>query len=188
MSDTMRDAPIGHLVALPGKPFAITVPVGKMALLEGHHNAPLYLAAAPAPPVPSSVQEIMPLVNAYTESCMKAAALLEDGVIDEADSICRAALKPLQAALVALVDDNHRLKFELDGINAMRRPAMEEHAARWMWARKNLLSACFQSGKHNSGQTSITPTGEANTDWYWDKIADQFRGIAPEQGENHGND
>ena len=50
-----------------------------------------------------------------------------------------------------------------------------QDAARWQWARKNLLSATFQSGKHNSGQTSIQPFNEANTDWYWDRVADDFR-------------
>jgi len=59
-----------------------------------------------------------------------------------------------------------------------------EHEARWQWARKNLLSATFQSGRHNSGATSLSPVGEANTDWYWDRVVDDLRAPST-QGVSH---
>lgn len=79
-----------------------------------HQYTPAAQADRPSPPVPSSVQEIMPLVNAYVRACGEFLISGEDSA-DE-------ALKPLQDALTALVDDNHRLRFELAGVNAMRRP------------------------------------------------------------------
>lgn len=170
MSDTVRDAPIGYLVALPGKPFAITVPVEKMDLLEGHHNAPLYLAATPAPPAPQSVQDIMPLLNAYVWACVNFEQAKLPGIeafqSAEYAKLCATSL-PLQAALTALVDDNHRLQFELDGVNAMRRPLSDEivdSITEQQWGRP---SADVMFLAHRSYARAI----------------EKAHGIAPEQGE-----
>lgn len=80
----------------------------------------------PAPPVPASVQEIMPLLNAYVRACTSIEASLAAGAhlaqLRHDRAQCEAKFKPLEAALTALVDDNHRLKFELDGVRAMRGP------------------------------------------------------------------
>lgn len=75
----------------------------------------------PAPPVQQSVQEIMRLMRPYISACIKASRtpLTE---IETASEAYDEAFQPLEAALTALVNDNHRLKFALDGVNAMRKP------------------------------------------------------------------
>lgn len=116
----------------------------------------------PAPPVPSDVQEIMPLVNAYVRACGE---FLISGD-DSADE----ALKPLQAALTALVDENHRLRFELDGVNAMRRPLPEEKI--YFLAESLLTHQIY--GAEVSGAVLFA------------RVIEKLHGIEPEQGGNHG--
>jgi hypothetical protein len=45
-------------------------------------------------------------------------------------------------------------------------------AARWQWARANLLSASIQSGPHKQNVTNVNPIGDANTAAFWDAFAD----------------
>lgn len=79
--------------------------------------------AVPAMPVPNSVQEIMPILLHYVAHYMAACVKFNHAPrsqIEEAESEVQEAFKPLEAALTALVEENHRLKFALDGVNAMR--------------------------------------------------------------------
>lgn len=106
------------------------------------------IAELESPPVPDSVQEIMRLMMPYVRACLDFATAFPEGELEGADAACAEALKPLQAALTALVDDNHRLKFELDGVNATRpAPSMTTmqaiYAKAWMraadWANRHDL-------------------------------------------------
>lgn len=59
-------------------------------------------------------------------------------------------------------------------------------AARWQWARANLLSASIQSGPHKQNITSVNPIGDANTATFWDAFADVALTAAhPETGADH---
>ena len=141
MSDTMRDAAWKLVPVEPSEQMIEAgINVKRMRLLdsvkairEGRDPEELMgktagaeyramLEAAPAPPVPSSVQEIMPLVNAYVAACIGFAIPKHNrDHLDDAAKV-QAAFAPIEAALTALVEKNHELQFSLDGVNAMRRP------------------------------------------------------------------
>lgn len=79
----------------------------------------------PAPPVPADVQEILRLVQPYIAACLQFNYTPVER-IEEAEADVNAAFKPLEAALTALVDENQQLKFELAGVNAMRKPLTDK--------------------------------------------------------------
>ncbi|MGH8649496.1 MAG: hypothetical protein ACREUP_09350 [Burkholderiales bacterium] len=70
------------------------------------------------PDTPSSVQEIVSLMMPYVAACVKFNNTPRDG-IGAADAEVTAAMGPLKTALDALVEERDRLRFELDGVNAM---------------------------------------------------------------------
>ena len=110
-------------------------------------NDAIEILAAPAPPVPASVQEIMRLMGPYIEACVKFNNA-HRGIIDDALVEIEDAFAPLEAALTALVEKNHELQFSLDGVNATRpAPNMDTmqaiYAKAWMraadWANRHDL-------------------------------------------------
>ena len=138
------------------------------------------LEAAPAPPAPSSVQEIMRLMMPYVSACGE----FDDastGQLEEAEARVAAAFKPLQAAITALVEKNHELQFSLDGVNAMRRlPTPDQQDISGWW---------------NSVKDSLAWSGAiVGLEWaeLWPEAQDMLKvlvkathGIKPEQGESH---
>lgn len=167
----------------------------------------------PAPPVPSSVQEIMRLMMPYVLACVRFAKT-PTWQIDYGTPDVRAAFAPLEAALTALVDDNHRLKFELDGVRAMRgpewisvdsaRPVMaddDDDVEVWTWdgtsVREDEYGAIFEQPagpavggwvRVGDGFSGDSYTREA-THWMLrhKPMPPPTHGIEPEQGGNHGN-
>ena len=88
------------------------------------------MAALAAKPAPSSVTEIVSLMMPYVRACTRFCNTPR-GQIDAAEAEVQAEFKPLEAALTALVEERDRLRFALDGVNAMakleqREPLSEE--------------------------------------------------------------
>lgn len=130
-SDTMRDAAKIEASALYESEDTYNYPEEAMAKAFERGVAWQAAQSQPAPPVPSSVQEIMELMMPYVRACVDA----QTTPIDKADykpGEVTAAFAPLEAALTALVEKNHELQFSLDGVNAMRRPLTEGHV-RGIW-------------------------------------------------------
>ena len=86
-----------------------------------YHAAIAAAPSQPAPLVPQTVQEIMRLMGPYISACVNCGVNNVTGRTSlqfEADAAkIDAAFKPMQAALVALVEKNHELQFSLDGVN-----------------------------------------------------------------------
>lgn len=132
MSNTTRDANAGLLesakVALNEMCFT-SAPRNSFTDAVDALDAAITKAQAaqsqPAPPVPQTVQEIMRLMNVWVSACIELDRRPVRAFADAQREKCEEAFKLLQAALTALVDDNHRLQFELDGVRAMRGPLTE---------------------------------------------------------------
>ena len=77
-------------------------------------------------PVPDTVAEIVQLMMPYVAACVRFNSTPMAG-IEYAEDAVKAAFKPLESALIALVEKTHELQFALDGVNAMREVA--EHQA-----------------------------------------------------------
>ena len=123
MSDTMRDSDLNELAKIYAASYAS--PHHITFTLDGLKNLIAQAAQSqPAPPAPASVQEIMRLIQPYVAACLKFNYMPME-LIEQAEADVNAAFKPIEAALTALVDERDRLKFELDGVNAMRGPLME---------------------------------------------------------------
>ncbi|WP_321867269.1 hypothetical protein [Paraburkholderia tropica] len=76
--------------------------------------------------------------------------------------------------------DASDIEYVLAHSDAVQAPNDEirRYAARWEWARSNLLSASIQSGPHKQNVTSINPVGDATVDAFWDTLADAAIGAA----------
>lgn len=143
------------------------------------------LEAAPAPPVPQTVQEIMRLMNPYVAACVKFNNA-HRGIIDDALVEAEDAFKPLEAALTALVEKNHELQFALDGVNAMRRPLTD--------AVDHAHEILRRQGYHRNGDHFVNVNLRGAEAMHVTTIATivhaaiaaPTHGIEPEQGGNHG--
>ncbi len=78
----------------------------------------------------TTVAELFTLMSPYIRACVAFNYTPRDG-IGAAESEVTAAMEPLKAALTELVEERDRLRFALDGVNAMREvagPAIPEGA------------------------------------------------------------
>lgn len=66
----------------------------------------------------ATVAELFTLMSPYIRACVAFNYTPRDG-IGAAEAEVTKAMEPLKAALTALVEERDRLRFELDGVNAM---------------------------------------------------------------------
>ena len=73
----------------------------------------------------TTVAELFTLMYPYIRACV-AFNFTPLDAIEKAEAEVTAAKEPLKAALDALVEERDRLRFELDGVNAMREVAVQQ--------------------------------------------------------------
>lgn len=117
-------------------PFARAIVKMLETLAQPHGAAP----AMPEDkkPVPSSVTEIVSLMMPYVRACIGAYNAPRERM-EETSAEVLDAFMPLEAALTALVEERDRLRFELDGVNAMAKLEKREPLSD---GQIGLLSTC----------------------------------------------
>lgn len=186
---------------VPVEPTTAMINAGQCGCMDNDVTVSIYraiLEAAPAPPVPADVQEITRLIQPYVAACLKFNYTPME-LIEQAEADVNEAFKPIESALTALVDDNHRLRFELDGVMAMRGPLGWISVDERLPEQIDYPYQVVAIAKKAHGKESCYP-GEGirrvQQDWVIRQWPQNFThwtplqppptpGIEPEQGESH---